>query len=157
MAGAETEVAVALRRLVVVPVRRTGVPRVAREAPAPVDPVGAADPLEFSVFDHPEDGLLHAHRNGAEFVQQQGSAVRPFEASDVASRSAGEGAGLVAEELGLEEAFGERSAVDLDEGLLPAAREKMQTGRNQFLAGAALAQDQDRPVEGRRSGDLFKD
>jgi hypothetical protein len=75
----------------------------------------------------------------------------------VASRSAGEGAGLVAEELGLEEAFGERSAVDLDEGLLPAAREKMQTGRNQFLAGAALAQDQDRPVEGRRSGDLFKD
>src|SRR3546814_18051174 len=68
--------------------------------------------------------------------------------SDVCSSDlAGEGALLVAEQLGLDQVLGNRPAVDRDERLVHAPRLPVQGTRDQFLAGAALGPDQYRRVE----------
>ncbi|MCY1187966.1 hypothetical protein D9M73_290110 [compost metagenome] len=50
------------------------------------------------------------------------------------------------EQLGLDQLFRNRSAVDRDERLLRAPRQAVQGARHQFLAGPALATDQYRRV-----------
>ena len=62
---------------------------------------------------------------------------------------AGERALYVTEELGLEQRVGDRAAVHADERLLLARRQVMQRARDQLLAGARLAGDEDRGL-GRR-------
>jgi len=54
----------------------------------------------------------------------------------------------------LEQALGERRAVELDEGLVPARREVGEPRRHQLLAGAALAHHEHRPAERRQRRDL---
>ena len=56
---------------------------------------------------------------------------------------AGEGAALVPEQLGLEQGFRQRRAVDGEEGPVGALAGVMDGARDQLLAGAALAGDQD--------------
>src|SRR3546814_2453171 len=51
---------------------------------------------------------------------------------------------LMAEKLGFEQVFGNRSAVDRDERLVGAAALSMNVASHQLLAGAGLAVDQDR-------------
>jgi hypothetical protein len=60
----------------------------------------------------------------------------------------------MAEELAVEQALGECGAIELDEGLVPARREKGEARRDQLLAGTALAHNQSRPVECRQLRDL---
>ena len=60
---------------------------------------------------------------------------------------AGEGAALVAEELGLEQLAGQGGAVDLDEGALARAAERVVDGAgDELLADAGLAPDEDGDV-----------
>ena len=59
---------------------------------------------------------------------------------------AGEGALLVTEQLGLEQVLRQRAAVDRDEWLMLPVAVEMQRARDQFLAGAAFALDQNRAV-----------
>ena len=65
---------------------------------------------------------------------------------------AGEGAALVAEELALDQALGQCPAIDPDERAGRATRVAVQRGGDQLLAGAALADDQDRLRRSRRRG-----
>ena len=54
---------------------------------------------------------------------------------------------LVPEQFGLDQRFGQRRAVEHDHRLSPARRQAVQALGDQFLAGAALADHQHRPIE----------
>jgi len=95
----------------------------------------------------PPDLLLHGERGGGDLVEEQGAAIGDLEARKTPACRAGEGARLMAKELAVEQALGECRAVELDEGLVPARRQIGEPCRDQFLAGAALADHQHRPVE----------
>ena len=111
----------------------------ADDAHVRADRVGAADALKLAVFDDPQNLLLHARRNRPELVEHERAAVRLLEAADVRARRTRERAGLMPEQLRLEQCLRERCAVDLDERLLPPRREKVQAGRDELFAGAAFA------------------
>ena len=111
----------------------------ADDAHVGADRVGAADALELAVLDDAQDLLLHARRDRAELVEHERAAVGLLEAADVRARRARECAGLMTEQLRLEQRLRERRAVDLDERLLPARREIMQARGDELFAGAALA------------------
>lgn len=68
--------------------------------------------------------------------------------ADAPLARAGEGAGLMAEHLALEDLLGHRAAVQRDERLVVARRQRVQAARDQFLAGAGLAVDEHRRVGG---------
>ena len=114
----------------------------------------AADPLEAAIFDDAQDLLLHRQRGDGDLVEEQGATIGDLEAREAAAGGAREGARLMAEELAVEQAFGECSAIEFDEGLVPARREKGEARHNQLLAGATLAHDQCGPVECRKLRDL---
>ena len=90
-----------------------------------------------------------------DLVEEQAAAVGELEAAGAAPDRAGERAGLVAEQLALEQGLRDRGGVQLDQRPLPARREVVQAGRDQLLAGAALADHQHRPVERRDARDLL--
>ncbi len=77
------------------------------------------------------------------FVQQQRAAVCFLELADAPGDGAGEGALLVAEELGFQQVLGDRGAVDGDEGLVGALRLAVDVARHHLLARAALTGDED--------------
>ena len=83
----------------------------------------AADSLKLAVLDDAQDLFLHARRNRAELVEHERAAVRLLEPPDVGARRARECAGLVTEQLRLEQRFGERGAIDLDQRLPPSFRQ----------------------------------
>src|SRR5207244_4804373 len=80
--------------------------------------------------------------------------VRVLELPGLAPVRAGEGALLVAEELGLEQPRRDRRTVDLDEGTVAPGRLRMDGPGDQVLAHAALPPDQHRRV---RVGDVLDD
>ena len=102
----------------------------------------AADPLQFVLLEHAQQLGLHGRRGLADLVEEQGAAVGLDEAALAAAVGAGEGAPLVAEQLGFEQGFGERGTVHLDKR--PAAPQTLvvQGRGHQFLAGAGLAVDE---------------
>ena len=85
----------------------------------------------------------------AELVEEQGAAVGFLEPAVARLGRAGEAARLVAEQLGLDQIFGQRRAVHDDQRARPARRQVVEPLGDQLLAGAALADDQHRAVERR--------
>ena len=99
--------------------------------------------------EEPQQQALHPRAGLADFVHEHGAAVRHFEHADAIAIGAGEAAALVAEQLALEERFGDGRAVDRDERIAaPRAPGVNQTG-DDFLPDPALAGDEDLRV---RSG-----
>ena len=109
----------------------------------------AAYALDPALFDRAQDLRLHAEGHIADLVEEQGAAAGQLEASDSRSDGAGEGAALVAEQLGFEEAFRDGGAVHGDQGAALARAPAMNRLRQQLLARAALALDQHREVRRR--------
>ena len=70
--------------------------------------------------------------------------VRGLEQPGLGPARIGEGAPLVAEQLGLEQRLGDRRAVDVDEGAARARARAMDHAGDEALAGAGLALEQDR-------------
>ncbi len=68
--------------------------------------------------------------------------MRELELARLARVRAREGALLVAEELRLQQAVGDRSQIDRHEGLVPARALPVDGARDQLFAGAALAGDE---------------
>ena len=68
----------------------------------------------------------------------------------------GEGPGLVAEELRFQQRFADRCAVQLFKGPVPAAREKVQTLCEAFLAGPPFPYEEHGLREGGGGGDGIK-
>ena len=112
----------------------------------------AAEAADFVVFQNAQQLGLRGRGHFADFIEQQRAAVGQFEAADAAFGSAGEGAFLVAENFALHQRFGNRRAIDGDEGTIGARRKHVNRARDHFFAGAGFAGDQHRG--GGRRGDL---
>ena len=119
--------------------------------------LGAAKPLEFPLLEDPQQLHLGAEVDVADLVEQQRSAVGQLEAALLALLGAGERALFVAEELRLDQRFGQRSATDLDERLPRPQRVVVDGLRDELLAGARLAADEDGRVGARHLHDLLAD
>ena len=113
------------------------------EADVGPDRVVAAEALEPAVLQEAEHLGLGGRRHVADLVEEDGAAVGLLELADPAAVGAGEGALLVAEELALQEGLGDGGAVDGQEGGLAAEAVLIDGPGDQFLAGPALAGDQD--------------
>src|SRR5690606_3086370 len=84
---------------------------------------------------------LGQQRHGFDFVQQQRAAISEFELADPLVARRGEGARLVAEQLGFDQFGGNGGAVDGNKGAFGAGREIMQAPRDHLLAGAGFTQN----------------
>ena len=106
---------------------------------------------DLALLEHPQELALQRRRHLRDLVEEEGSVVGELEAARARRGGAGERALLVAEELALEERLGDRRAVEGDETRGGARTQVVDRARDDLLAGAALAGDQDR---GLRGGDL---
>ena len=108
--------------------------------------LGPTDALELPLLEDAEDLGLGRRGQLAHLVEEDGAAGRTLEPAGLLAVGSGEGTALVAEELALDQALGQRTAIDPDEGTGRAVRVAVQGGGDQFLTGATLADDQDRGV-----------
>ena len=79
-------------------------------------------------------------------IEEDRAAIGGFDAAGLVGERAGEGAAHVTEQLGLDEIRGDGAAVDGDEGAAAAAAVVMDGARDEFLAGARLAEDEHRGI-----------
>ena len=110
-------------------------------------PLGAlrADGLELAILENAQQLALKVERRVADLVEKDGAAAGDGEASAPVVDGAGERAAHVAEQLGLEQSLGKRGAVDRHERLARRCGERcVDRARDELLARAALAADQDR-------------
>src|SRR5262249_51221898 len=122
-----------------------------------LDRLGAAHELELALLEHAQQLDLRREVDVADLVEKQRAPVRQLEASLLSSFGAGEGPFLVAEELGFDQALGQRRAADLDERLLRAQRAVVNRVGDELLARAGLAAEEDRGVRAGHLRDLLED
>ena len=127
------------------------------DADVHLDRARGAETLDFPLLQHPQHLGLRLGAHVADFVEEDRAAVGLLELADLLLRRAGERSLFVAEELGLDQLFRNRGAVDLHEAVAAAQTVAMDGARDQFLAGAAFAQQQDRRVGRRRALDRVPD
>src|SRR6056297_1964260 len=113
------------------------------------DLVAAAHALHHPLLQESEQLRLQRHGHVADLVQEQRAAAGRLDLAGGGLVGTGEGALLVAEQLGLEQILRDGRAVDGDETLVLAVAERMQRAGEEFLASAALAEQQHRDVRGR--------
>ena len=109
----------------------------------------APDPFEGAVLDGAQHLFLGLGRGVGNLVEQQSPCVGKLEASQPPPDGAGEGAGLVAEQFCFEKRFGKGRAIDPDKGAFPTPRQEMKPRPDELLARAALADKEDRAIQGR--------
>ena len=114
------------------------------------DRLAAADPLDHALLKEAQQLDLQRQRDVADLVEEQRAAVGQLDLAVGGLDRAGERALLVAEQLALEQVLGDRRAIDGDELALAAARFVNRAGE-QFLAGAAGAEQHHRDVGRRRA------
>src|SRR5947209_489192 len=105
-----------------------------------------ADAAEATLLEEPQELDLGDGRHVADLVEKEGRAVSRLYQPALESIGPRESALLVAEELRLEEGFGQRPAVDGDEGRVAPRALPVYEPRENVLAGAALARDDDGAV-----------
>ncbi len=122
-----------------VPIRRGDDPDV------DVHVAGPANPQNPLVLEHAQDFYLNVEGHLADFIQKNGSAVRQLEFSrSPALPRPGKRAVFIAEQFAFHQIPGQRAAVDRHERSFGTGAGLVNRLRNHFLAGAALALDQDR-------------
>ncbi len=111
----------------------------------------AADAADFLLLEDPQQLRLEGHGNLPNFIQEDGSPVGQLKkAHPPLPGRAGEGAGLIAEQLALQEVFRQRGAVDGHKGLGHPPAGGVDAVGEELLAGAGLPGDQHvgiRPAE----------
>ena len=105
----------------------------------------AADALDGEVLDGAQQLGLRRERQVRHLVEEQRAAVRVLELA-AAPAHAGRRALLDAEQLGFEQGLDEGGAVDRDERAGAPAAELVNLPRDELLAGARFALDEDREV-----------
>src|SRR5206468_3678967 len=120
---------------------RVGEIAVRRRDDAHVGPQGAraAEALELALLDDAQELRLHDRAHLGDLVEEERACGGLLEASDLRGDRAGEGALLVAEQLGFEKLLGERGAVDGDEGASGPRGSLMDQPRDDLLAGARFS------------------
>ena len=121
------------------------------DAHVDADRLDAADPLDLALLERAQDLHLHAERHVADLVEEERAFLGELETSGTRPDGAGEGAALVAEQLGFEQTFGDRGGVDGDQRAILARAQPVDGARQDLLARAALALDQDGQVGRRRA------
>src|SRR6185295_2531651 len=109
----------------------------------------ATDAREGPVFEKTQQLGLERTTHVADLVEENRSTARLLHAARLLPERAGEGALLVAEQFALEQRFGNRRAIDADVIAGTALAQGMERARDQFLPGAAFAEDEHRGI-GRR-------
>src|SRR6266704_1333425 len=96
---------------------------------ADVDAAGAggADALELAGFEDAQQLGLEIDRHVGDLVEEEAAAVGQLEAAYAVGLGVGEGAAHVAEELAVEDAFGEPAGVDGEQWLGGAAGRGVQS------------------------------
>src|SRR5258706_5349594 len=115
----------------------------------------AAHPLEGLLLERPQHLGLGLEAHVPDLVEEERALIRELELAAPPRHRPGEGAALVAEELGLDQLLGDRRAVDLDEGALAPRGEGVHRAGHQLLAGAVLALDEHPAARGRGHRDLL--
>ncbi len=116
------------------------------QADIDADVVVAADAADLLVLEHAQQPDLHVERHLADLVEEQRAVVGGFEMADAAGDRAGKAALFMAEQFGFDQFARDRAAVDRDERGGGTLRGAVQRMRDQLLAGARRAGDQDRGI-----------
>ncbi len=103
---------------------------------------GVAQAFVHVVLQEAQQLDLHAQGHVTDLVQEHRAALGGGDTAGVVAHGVGEGARLVAEQLGFEQGFGQRSAVDGDERMAVTRTEVVNGAGQQRLARARLAVDQ---------------
>ncbi len=98
--------------------------------------------FELAGFEHPQELRLLRRQDVGDFVEEEGAAVRGFEAAHAVPLGIGEGAPHVAEELAFEDPFGECPGVDRDERPGSPARGGVERPRHHPFAGAVFTRQE---------------
>ena len=122
------------------------------QAEVGLDRLQAADALDLAFLNRPQQLGLQVEAQVADLVEEQRASGRELELAELLLVRAGERAALVAEQRALDQFVRDGGEIDGDERRLAAARLAVHQPREQLLAGAALAEDQDRR---RQPGDLL--
>src|SRR5262249_9301030 len=106
-----------------------------------------ADARELTVLQDMEQLGLERGMQVADLVEEDCPSMRRLELADLELVGAGEGAAFVAKQLALQELARHRGAIDLHEGPAPSRGKMVDGARDQLLARARLAGDQDGDVD----------
>ena len=107
---------------------------------------------ELALLQDAQELRLGLDRHRADLVEEDRALVGGLEQALLVGDRAGERAAHVAEEVRLEEVGRERAGVNGDERARGARREPVERLRDELLAGAALAGDEDRRARGAPPG-----
>src|ERR1700751_3597417 len=113
--------------------------------------IRAAKPLEGALFDHTQKLSLHAARERGDFVEDNCSTLRHFEAALLASDGAGKGSALVAKKLRFDKLCGKAGAINFQKWSVATGAVLMNPARELIFSSSALAGNEQR---GRRLGEL---
>ena len=102
-----------------------------------------ADAADLPLLQHAQQLRLQRDGHRVHLIEKNRPHLRLLEEPALVLHRAGEGALLVAEELGFEQVLRQRGAIDRHEGLMLPVRIEVQRARDELLARAALALDQD--------------
>ena len=102
----------------------------------------ATDPVDLALREDPQDPGLGLGRHVADLVEEQGAPVGGFELAGPRLDPGGH-APLDTEQLALQQVPRQRRAVEGDQRRGRAVRGSVEVAREQLLAGARLAPDQD--------------
>jgi len=127
------------------------------DAEVHVNGLRATDAFKAAFFEDAKELGLAGQGQFADFVEEEGAALREFDFADFAIAGAGEGAAFVTEEFVFEERVGNGGAIESDERLLAAMRKLMDGAGEEFLAGAAFAEKQNGGVGGSDFLELMTD
>ncbi|MCY1179016.1 hypothetical protein D9M73_193930 [compost metagenome] len=108
----------------------------------------------FAFLQYAQQASLGFQRQFANFVEEQGTAVRRFHQAGAPGAGAGECAFFVAEQFGLDQAFRNGCAVHRNHRCLGASGQVVQGAGHQFFTGARFALDQHVGIGWRDFADL---
>src|ERR1700756_3861339 len=100
----------------------------------------AADALDLTLLQHPQQRDLDFRRQVTDFVQKNCPAVGRFETSEASLGCAGEGALLVTEKLGRDQRLRDRSAIHPDERPIRTIGSLVDTASYQLLSCPGFAE-----------------
>ena len=106
----------------------------------------AAQPLDLLLLQHAQELDLDVGRQVANLVQEDRRSVGQLEAPDLARQGPGVGALLPPEQLAFDQRRRDGRAVDANHRPAAAAAQLVNLRREQLLAGAGLAEEEDRRV-----------
>src|SRR5271156_5350277 len=103
----------------------------------------AADALDFTLLQHPQQRALDRGRQVTDFVQKNCPAIRRFKTPEATLGCAGEGALLVTEKLGSNQRLWDCSAIHPDECPIRSIGSLVNAASYQLLSCTSFAENQD--------------